>query len=211
MKSLILRTHEVKRLQEAGSVTVVRVATDKRGVYSQLGNPCVHPAVTSIAWDGKGFRQEASDRVKQMYSTTFPCHLLKCPFGVVGESLWVKEAVRYSTEHDNHYYIADDKGVGNMRHHFLLKRSWPAIRLPLIASRFTVSPASIAAKRLKEITFDEVIGAGTPKASAVPYGNYRGDTIEAFWEAWDKANKKHPWATSPWVWVANMKKVEASK
>lgn len=52
----------------------------------------VHPAVQAITHRGAGwFGFDAPDETKKAYSTTFPFFTIRCPYGVIGDRLWVRE------------------------------------------------------------------------------------------------------------------------
>lgn len=213
-KSLILYAPEVRRILEHGSAVVVRA------VNPQPKNPI------RKGDDGNWYDADCIN----------PGVLVKCPFGAVGEERWVAEEyycdlldwingnakdrkrLASSEDHiidllDHLYYHADGEccdlipecSCGEVGPVDWLKPG----RMPQPFSRLTVTVASVVCKCLNEITFEEVIGAGTEQASAVPYGSYQADTIEAFRDEWDARNRKTPWASNPWVFVATVNRKES--
>src|ERR1051325_10669064 len=95
-----------------------------------------------------------------------------CPKGKPGDRLWVKEAIRYSLEHTNFYYCADNQGVGNDRFvSFMESRpDWsshyrvnPYLNPRFMfrwASRITLQITNIRVERLQEISEADAIAEG---------------------------------------------------
>jgi hypothetical protein len=94
-----------------------------------------------------------------------------CPYGKVGDLLWVRESMRYSLEHDNHYFTADNKGVGlacNSAYAFanripqtiLPRKNIPSIHMPRWASRLTLEITEVRVQRLQDISEEEVTAEG---------------------------------------------------
>jgi hypothetical protein len=83
----------VRALLEGRKTQTRQLLTDPRGLFAHVGDRSVHPAVADIVHVGGGeFAQRArSGAVEQQYITTFPFHSLRCPHGVPGDRLWVRE------------------------------------------------------------------------------------------------------------------------
>ena len=126
---------------------------------------------------------------------------IKCPYGQVGDKLWVRET--FDTGYDNVegtkiFYKADFNNT-------LPKDiyEWkPSIHMPRWASRITLEITEVRGERLQEITFDDVVAEGlNPLADC--HGT-QNPTTEARWlyqELWDSLNtKRYPWSTNPWEW-----------
>lgn len=58
---------------------------------------------------------------------------------------------------------------------------------------------SVRMERLQQITFEDALREGVEEASAVPYGDYQQDTIEAFAALWDSVTTAPGtrWADNP--------------
>ena len=121
-----------------------------------------------------------------------------CPYGKVGDRLWVREAVRIT------------------RHPFIR----PSISR--WASRITLEITEVRVERLQSISEEDANAEGVEWRS-ISSGDYRtgmrdeyfiGDSCDitplgSFELAWDKVNgKKHPWASNPWVWVIKFEVVK---
>lgn len=85
---------------------------------------------------------------------------LRSPIGTVGDRLWVRESMYYSTEHDNHYYSADHQGVGNLIHSKLKHKSTPSIHMPRWASRIDLEITRVWVERVQDITEEDAKAEG---------------------------------------------------
>jgi len=154
-------------------------------------------------WVG-GFRLDANAR-----------NPLRCPYGVVGDQLWVRETWQYEREgtgcpDDNGFlYRAtdpgwDDNGTG------LRWRS--PIHMPRRASRITLEVTDVRVERVQDISDADAIAEGVnpqdwpvsniPAAMREPHGY-------AFAQLWDFINAKrgYSWESNPWVWVVCFKRI----
>lgn len=128
---------------------------------------------------------------------------LKHPYGVAGDTLWVRETFNTAVAYEDHYeptskiergrtviYKAtDSKEPGVLGCEETGEWLWrPSIHMPRWASRITLTVKSVTLGRLHEIT-DE--GA---KAEGV--------TDRAEYERlWKEINGRESWDNNPWVWV----------
>lgn len=151
----------------------------------------------------------------------------KCPYGKVGDRLWVRETwaiigtfpliIRYKANGDDYFFSKHPKSIQQFKH----GSSWrPSIFMPRWVSRITLEITDIRVERVQDIKPEDCEEEGIwgeTKASPVrglPYEIYhcQGFTytqpIEAFQELWDSINEKrgYGWDINPWVWVINFKK-----
>jgi hypothetical protein len=164
--------------------------------------------IISTGWHDKnaGCAQWADD--------TFPfsaiIHKVRCPYGLLGDQLWVREAWRPLDEDmpvgllmqgDEIYYRADYVGDA-------LDGKWrPSIHMPRWASRITLEIVNIRVARVQEISEAEAGSEGVP-ALHIIYNNgpsYR----DTFKELWNSINAKRgfSWDVNPWVWVIEFKRI----
>ncbi|EPA9110994.1 MAG: morphogenetic protein [Serratia liquefaciens] len=166
-----------------------------------------------------------------------PCHAGKtivrnkmmtvaCPFGQVGDRLWVREAYQgplfnfdqmetyledtskferpefceYRADGGRapEYYDADD----NLRH------GWkPSIHMPRWASRITLEITAVRVERLNDISHEDAKaegccygrGGGAPDFAVTPADHY--PTL------WASIYGVDSWNANPWVWVIEFKRV----
>lgn len=149
---------------------------------------------------------------------------IKCPYGRVGELLYVKETWRPQIAHShgidscdcedvNVTYIAD----GEFRHHyddkknFYIPDDWqmpeaadkgnvPSIFMPRWASRLTLEITAIRAERLHDISENDAVAEGCSgkiDGLELPSEQYR--------DLWKSINGNKSWNANPWVWVVQFK------
>jgi len=159
----------------------------------------------------------------------------RCPFGAVGDRLWVRE--KWSTWNDEQnalmiLYGADDEAKlvidDGARQKWLsgdvefnpLKHSseevkWkPSIHMPRWASRITLEICGVRVERLNDISEADAMAEGIATSSnGVYYMDYSRGIANAckpefsFMTLWKSINGPNSWAANPWVWVMEFKKV----
>jgi hypothetical protein len=141
---------------------------------------------------------------KDSISSTIP---LKCPYGQVGDRLWVRETFLIATDNSIIY-----KADNNMARH---KGIWkPSIFMPRWASRITLEIIDIKPQRLQDITHEDAISEG---AKYMPAAELREERMTVpqivFAGYWDSINEKrgYGWDKNPWVWVITFKVLEVNK
>ena len=99
----------------------------------------------------------------------------------------------------------DDDGIYNMNESGVVTRWRPSLFMPRWASRITLEITNVRVERVQDISSADAIAEG-----AVPDDRMTGDSyIKAYARLWDTINgKKYPWASRPWVWVIEFKRVE---
>lgn len=147
--------------------------------------------------------------------------LKHCPFGVVGDRLWVRECfttVPSNSGADKHV-LTNDHDEQGVRYRATWDKSnfraWrPSSQMPRWASRITLEITNVRVERLQDITKQDAISEGA-KRVALGQG-FLSDARCAFRDAWDhaygesidprtgKSNaEKNPfaWINNPFVWV----------
>jgi hypothetical protein len=155
-------------------------------------------------------------------STSGNVYHLRCPYGVVGDRLWVREAIRRnsttSVYGDGATYLADltpvmGKGpLGSYLGRAICNWQWqrnqlPSIFMPRWASRITIEIEDIRAERLWHITAGDAAAEGvTFQSSGFPVTD-PGIWFRVLWDnIHDKEDERQE--TNPWVWVITFKKLE---
>ncbi len=157
--------------------------------------------------------------------------IAKCPYGAVGDWLWVREA--WSPDHKDFYpnfpIVYRAEGGIEIENGKVFspeaKRSFPfkwrpSIHMPRAASRLTLEIVKVGVERLQEITGKEIIAEGA--VSGPHYNEYLGkmpvsafdggaypDLISLFAAGWEKINGKGSWASNPFCWVISFKRLTA--
>ncbi len=153
-----------------------------------------------------------------------------CPYGQVGDRLWVRETILNVPEHGNFYYAADRKGVGYSVFEALLsagkayKKSIPSIHMHRWASRIDLEITGIRVERLWDTSEEDAKAEGIieqfsqidrgwvdywPSHGGEPYATAK----EAYRDLWDSINAKRGfgWDINPWVWVVEFQSVQNSQ
>lgn len=131
----------------------------------------------------------------------------------VGDRLWVRETVTRSG--GSVKYVAD----GHVTHkpwNWDWKRDLiPSIHMPRWASRITLEVVAVRVERLQDISEDDACAEGAQHLNRpgidvdIDGDVWNGAYYRAFKRLWNTINgKRAPWASNPWVWVVEFKKVK---
>lgn len=126
-----------------------------------------------------------------------------CPYGKVGDHLWVRETWKqgfFETKYSNGIiYKADkEKALGMVEY----AGGWkPSIHMPRWASRITLEITGIRVERLQDIS-----GCDAALEGVIAYHTYNGYKLK-FEELWEQINGEGSWNLNPWVWVLQFKKL----
>lgn len=170
--------------------------------------------------DKNGYLQPAK---KDVFGVADENEGYTCPFGAVGDRIWVREAFgplvseelleeyrAYPEKFENPEYCeyAADGGPrpeycdldDNLRH------GWrPSIHMPRWASRLTLEITSVRVERLRDLSEDDAKSEGItpPSGGVLPGWEYRIN----FRELWMSIYGSDNWEANPWVWVIEFKVV----
>jgi hypothetical protein len=152
-----------------------------------------------------------------------------CPYGQVGDVLWVRESFVKATDSEGDYVY---KALSTLSKKIFTK--WkPSIFMPKAACRLRLKITNVRVERLQEISEDDAKAEGifyydSPLFNEVRYADYLNlasdwrEAISSFRSLWDSVNgaKKgrprngsgevvdYSWSSNPWVWVVVFEKVE---
>lgn len=129
--------------------------------------------------------------------------IVRCPYGVPGDRLWVKEAWADPYDVRIPVYRAD------MATAYEGLRWRPSIFMPRWASRIILEITGVRAERVQAISEDDAIAEGV-LGDEGPYD--QGLPSMCFRTLWDSINAKRGfgWDVKPWwVWVIGFKRLEA--
>ncbi len=195
----------------------------------------VKPQPTKDA-NSMGWVHSSSDRTREgrfLWLQGARSEVIKCPFGKVGDVLWVRETLQLkclvptnlnsssNLEVAAIYKTNPDKAFvwkGNAKREYI-----PSIHMPRWASRLTLEITAIKVERLQDISEENAIAEGVIFESNVPatlegiplHRHYvpigKGEVISG-WDAqdcygnlWESLNGKDSWDANPWVWVIEFK------
>lgn len=138
-----------------------------------------------------------------------PNYFMRCPYGVAGDRLWVRETFweeLYPTKNSPKvYYCAD--GTCPRGDQVVCKR--PSIHMPRWASRITLEITKVRVERLQDISEEDAIAEGfdpPPAYMSLSAKYFCKSTREQYRELWDSLHGKGAWDKNPWVWVIEFKR-----
>lgn len=153
-------------------------------------------------------------------NTEFLGVLNHCPFGKIGDILWVRESFYtpiFERLNGKYYYKAD-----------LERQGWsfkwkPSIHMPKAACRIFLEITSIRVERLNSISENDAIAEGIASDTCKDhlynktltlYKDYLSNNMKllpasvSFKTLWQSINGMNSWASNPWVWVIEFKRIE---
>jgi hypothetical protein len=158
-----------------------------------------------------------------LYPNAATAIIESCPYGVVGDRLWVRETWGIGSRPDMHNGWRDgielkaDEGEGD--DDLLPLYSAPAgvdvwgmrpgwrspIHMPRWASRITLEITDVRVQRLQDITVADAQAEGAdPIEHGVP------DARNAYSAIWESINGPGSWDANPWVWALTFKPIPVS-
>lgn len=131
---------------------------------------------------------------------------VRCPYGVPGDRLWVRETCSTSATGEV-LYRADGERDGH---------TWtPSIHMPRWASRIDLEVTGVRVERLHDITEEDAKAEGAAHRIA-PGGDLAGAFAGIageisyrahFADTWREINGASSWDANPWVWVVSFRRV----
>lgn len=152
---------------------------------------------------------------------------IKCPYGQVGDTLWVRETFSLFwgqwTDYGWEYDSDDGRRIGSempdAKFHLVYKATYggdveyeywrPSIFMPKWASRITLKIKDVRVERLQDISEEDAKAEGVDLIPGAPAAtNHR----TAFKGLWDSINAKrgYSWELNPYVWVVEFEVVHGS-
>jgi len=179
--------------------------------------------------DKDGYLQPAK---KQVFGVASEDQGYICPFGAVGDLLWVREtwsdvnlegisAIAYRAD-EGLRFLTNDDDDGDEDDPRLEKYSFanwypdlisgtegiwrPSIHMPRWASRITLEITGVRVERLASVSNDDARAEGYPADRAADGG--KSDPWLWFRDLWDGIYPEQSFKVNPWVWVIEFKRVE---
>lgn len=140
----------------------------------------------------------------------------RCPYGQVGDVLWVRES--YCPNYfdgGGHAYKADwDKTSAE----YVPEPRWtPNIHMPKAACRIKLRITNIRVEMLQDISMIDAIKEGVEYDSYLTAyvwypkkdNHFINSPIESFKSLWKCINGPESWAANPWVWVIEFERIQS--
>ncbi|HGW6100090.1 TPA: morphogenetic protein [Citrobacter freundii] len=126
--------------------------------------------------------------------------IFNCPFGTVGDRIWVRET--YGDCGIRLVYRADTDDGAKCK----VNRWTPSIHMPRWASRILLEITDVRVEKLASVSDEEAGKEGYP-ADPSPFGG-RMDKWLWFRQLWDSIYPEQSFKHNPWVWVIEFKRIE---
>ncbi|MFO0359263.1 MAG: hypothetical protein ACK50N_02085 [Flavobacteriales bacterium] len=144
-------------------------------------------------------------------------HTVYCPYGEVGDVLWVRETWCLTTPFGPEEYYFGYKTSSQAeikaseKYDYYSPDEWkPSIHMPKEACRIFLQITNIRVERLKDISaadaFREGINYSYDEEEGYKYWHYikkkfGPSPIHSFQTLWESINGEESWEANPWVWV----------
>ena len=161
---------------------------------------------------------------------------LRCPYGQVGDRLWVRET--WTPDHEPFYphfpicyradfgpeYDRENGKVFSSEQNAWFPFKWrPSIFMPRSVCRITLEITGVRVERLHDISEDDARAEGVAIISRDPASSHQmlfepvfgcdhpsgtlGSARECFESGWNKINGPGSWEANPWVWCIEFKRL----
>lgn len=168
----------------------------------------------------------APSRTAIWHTRTGDC--LLCPYGDVGNRIWVRETFWCDkTTKAFKWYVNDIFTPDRERDHCMLK---PGIFMRRSESRIALGLTAVRVERLQEISVEDAEVEGLKKLSkdggrvwkyGIPdrdgepgeddigwhWHRWRMSPVDAYQALWESINGPGSWDANPWVWVLEFRKI----
>ena len=186
---------QVRAIMANGMTQTRRVV---RKQFELDAEPAEVPATTTEGWQTSGHSGLWWDDAGSCLDDA-----IRCPFGIPGDRLWVREAWSIASiaspttaVRDKVIYRADFPDGYDM--FGIPSRRWfPSIHLKRANCRILLEVFSVRVERLNDIS----------DADAIAEGMAIDDAAYDFSRLWESLNGDGSWAANPWVWVIEFKRV----
>ncbi|MDX7082527.1 hypothetical protein [Serratia marcescens] len=155
-----------------------------------------------------------------------------CPFGQVGDRLWVRETFGMQVRRDGlggtgEFRVYRASNPDAVKYTTACGKSvpvkWtPSIHMPRRASRILLEITAVRVERLNSISEEDAKAEGVRvvkvRADGERYCDYQSPEInhyrrpsDSFISLWESIYGEESWQDSPWVWVIEFKRVGVGK
>lgn len=208
-----------------GRKTQTRRVMKAQPEYPELGLRHIVESTNSNDIGKYFWSQSNACGINKPRSKAFPC-----PFGQVGDRLWVRETWQgplVDEEHTEDYRANADKfqtpefceyaADGGARPEFCdlddnVRQGWrPSIHMPRWASRITLEITAVRVERLNDISHDDAKAEGCCYGRGGGVPDFAVTPADHFPTLWASIYGEESWSANPWVWVIEFRRVEVEK
>ena len=127
----------------------------------------------------------------------------RCPYGIPGNRLWVRETWAIHPRFKTLLYRADGEEYKDAPGYGIWKPAWkPSIYMPRRVSRITLEITNVRVEKVQEISLQDAESEGMYKSGHC--------SIINFIRLWNTIYTKKPefqWDKNPWVWVIEFRRI----
>jgi hypothetical protein len=123
---------------------------------------------------------------------------INCPYGNLGDRLWVRETWAPAFEPYEFIYRADNVDP--------IDRWRPSIHMPRWASRITLEVESVRVERLNDCSAEDALAEGVSDRD--PDTGAWQNPKEQYADLWESINGPGSWEANPWVWVVTFRRIK---
>lgn len=173
------------------------------------------------------FTQKSSLNEVSLKERSFYQAEAKCPYGQIGDILWVRETFCLTQPNNPEIYYFGYKTGGYSYEPASEKYSWsspdewkPSIHMPKEACRIFLKITDIKVERIQEISEEDAKAEGVEpefdayhqftfyKTYTLPKHNGYHTAKLSFESLWKSINGPDSWNSNPWVWVISFERCE---
>ncbi len=214
--------------------------TGANGTIQVGGHPCPNDPIIfhpGEIWTNEEGEQEATQckTVEAWFMCSTMDKIAKCPYGKIGDLLWVRETCQIlgqwvkngltdtgkqrwtfviHPDQEVRYFGSFEPSPKDRTELGFYTR--PAIHCPSWTSRITLEITDIRAERLQSISESDAIAEGIKDHSfwsGIEYLNYlneewESNPIRSYLSLWDKINGSDAHKINPWVWAVTFKRIK---
>lgn len=134
----------------------------------------------------------------------------RCPYGVFGDRLWVRECWAPVSTFDPSPDTGALYRADTMYDAAVVEWKWrPSIHMPRWASRITLEVVAVRVERLQDISEADAQAEGVASDRQRESTWYDGKAVRMFRDLWSSINGVASWDANPWVWVVEFKRLES--
>ena len=157
-------------------------------------------------WPCDGIKSKASWAKNLTGKTISLIHAEQCPYGTVGDRLYVKEGLERDecgARYRRDKQLVIQKTIGG-RYLWQWQRDYLSpLHMPKWAARLWLELTDVRAERVREISYDD------EGAEGVTLGPNCNDRHSGFIALWESINGKGSWDLNPWVWVLSYRRIQS--
>jgi hypothetical protein len=222
-RPILFSTHMVNAILEGRKIMTRRKLKIQpeppRGIYSESD------AIPILKENGDDLLLRFNWKTEKYYPKIFQDASFfdgkgRCPYGKVGDILWVRETWMYNDDLNQPYAYKADYNEEHQKH--MKGHRKPSIFMPKEACRLFLRITDIRVERLQDISEEDATAEGSPSEVHV-YGLhplkpkskpkwYAGTTPvppkEGFRHLWESINGPGSWNANPFVWVVKFEKID---